>query len=738
MQFSRAILFICYVVVNLANAQQLRFEQFTTKDGLLSDEVYNLHQDKRGYIWAFTKYGAMKYTGSAFVPVLRNLPWKESVIYAIYENPAGRKWIANSNKNIYEIVHDSAFKVPGTEICSKLIRQKTNEIVKLFVDDSLHLYVQTTLRSYKLHKEKNGRYSLFDLNTQWRKVDDCDEHVIAIGSTYMSVPFIHPVSGNFDLVSRHIRFHSESGPLKDPGISIKTSLRVKHCKRFGRVWYLSFSDQIFRINPDGTWREKKIDGFVLNFIKDRRGHLWIASYRGGLLEFDENDSLLHQYFPGKTVHDVLPDNHNGLWVSTDGAGIYHCRNIDELHYEESTALGKPVNFMRQIGERLFIATTDQRLFCIYKGRVVPLPKAQTKIADDPQGIYCRDSLYLVSYRIHYERLELHPSGKFVVEKTASETSNHVPVYFVDGQNSSLLFMGRNRVGLLQDITRLSGSKPFALKNVLISQKALCVLKHGSDLLVGTDQGVFVFRNDSLVRPGYLQATEHLSVTRIVEDRDGNVWFCTKGNGLIKMRPNRDLVNYSSSSGMASDIINDISFVGKNGVLISCNRGLYYYTFLPLAKHQAALRLLDGEIVCSMVFDGKIYVGTKNGLVTIDARSLQPLPSAFFNLSSVWINGESKAENRLCKLKHDENNLKFCFDVIRFSQGSSGLHYLLCSPDIDSGSVSENEINLKRLSPGDYTLTVKPAGENSQRVMSIPFLYNPPYGSKSGSLSRSTS
>ena len=58
---------------NNLHSQTLRFEQFTTKDDLPSDEIYNLHQDKKGYIWVFTNYGALKYNGRVFIPVLKNL-----------------------------------------------------------------------------------------------------------------------------------------------------------------------------------------------------------------------------------------------------------------------------------------------------------------------------------------------------------------------------------------------------------------------------------------------------------------------------------------------------------------------------------------------------------------------------------------------------------------------------------------------------------------------------------------
>ena len=54
-----------------------------------------------------------------FRPVLRNLSYKESFVFCMYENKNGRKWIANSLGRIYEVIRDSAFIVPGTEAVSE-------------------------------------------------------------------------------------------------------------------------------------------------------------------------------------------------------------------------------------------------------------------------------------------------------------------------------------------------------------------------------------------------------------------------------------------------------------------------------------------------------------------------------------------------------------------------------------------------------------------------------------------
>src|SRR5687768_2306975 len=120
--------FILLLLVAKLHSQTLEFKNYTTKEGLIADETYDMYQDRQGYIWVFSKYGTVKYNGSEFIPVLKNLPVKESFIYSLYENAAGRKWVANSNARIYEVRNDSAFIVGGIDSVSKALRNSVSEI----------------------------------------------------------------------------------------------------------------------------------------------------------------------------------------------------------------------------------------------------------------------------------------------------------------------------------------------------------------------------------------------------------------------------------------------------------------------------------------------------------------------------------------------------------------------------------------------------------------------------------
>lgn len=275
-------LFLLWVMSCFAYAQNLKFEQFTTKEGLLSDEVYNLHQDKQGYIWIFTHYGPLKYNGKEFIPVLKNLPFTESIIYAIYENKDGRKWVANSKKNIYEIVRDSAFVVEGTQKCSDKLREKSNEIYQMYIDDSLNIYVKTHLFTYKLRKQ--GEHYMMSNMAKELESDSCIESVLNFGDALMTVQRLEYRHGMLEQSEKKVRLCDGLEPLKGVEVSFAASYYSKYYKRFGSYTYFSYLNNMMKVGPDLRTKDIFTGEQVLNFTKDANNHLWVACYRNGLLE----------------------------------------------------------------------------------------------------------------------------------------------------------------------------------------------------------------------------------------------------------------------------------------------------------------------------------------------------------------------------------------------------------------------------------------------------------------------
>ena len=67
------------------------YENFTTKDGLPSMEVYYSFQDSKGYMWFATDRGLAKYNGDKFVANTVKYGLTSNTVFKIEEDDIGIK-----------------------------------------------------------------------------------------------------------------------------------------------------------------------------------------------------------------------------------------------------------------------------------------------------------------------------------------------------------------------------------------------------------------------------------------------------------------------------------------------------------------------------------------------------------------------------------------------------------------------------------------------------------------------
>ncbi|MDZ4839517.1 MAG: two-component regulator propeller domain-containing protein, partial [Bacteroidota bacterium] len=87
-------------------AQQPIAWHFTDLDGLPSQEVYNVMQDKRGYIWIATEQGLCRYDGYRF-KTYDNAEINSPAVNRIEEDYQGRIWTKNFNGQVLYVERDS-------------------------------------------------------------------------------------------------------------------------------------------------------------------------------------------------------------------------------------------------------------------------------------------------------------------------------------------------------------------------------------------------------------------------------------------------------------------------------------------------------------------------------------------------------------------------------------------------------------------------------------------------------
>ncbi|MGC9341427.1 MAG: two-component regulator propeller domain-containing protein, partial [Bacteroidales bacterium] len=105
--FSFIIIFL--IQIN-SGAQSYRFMEYSAKDGLCDNFVYNLIQDENGYLWVGTGEGICRYDGISFQSDFKGDTLPKTPVKKSYRDSQGRIWFGYDNGQV-ALLEDRSFKL---------------------------------------------------------------------------------------------------------------------------------------------------------------------------------------------------------------------------------------------------------------------------------------------------------------------------------------------------------------------------------------------------------------------------------------------------------------------------------------------------------------------------------------------------------------------------------------------------------------------------------------------------
>ncbi|MCU0341974.1 MAG: histidine kinase, partial [Spirosomaceae bacterium] len=89
----RLLVLLCFLPFALLHAQTYPIEKFTTREGLVQNQVLCLHKDSRGYVWCGTWYGLSKFNGETFENYTKKEGFWNGAVLDIQEDEKGCIWL---------------------------------------------------------------------------------------------------------------------------------------------------------------------------------------------------------------------------------------------------------------------------------------------------------------------------------------------------------------------------------------------------------------------------------------------------------------------------------------------------------------------------------------------------------------------------------------------------------------------------------------------------------------------
>lgn len=728
-------------------AQQPSFWHFTSEQGLPSEIVYDLAQDKDGYLWLGTQVGLVRYDGTNFVRIpLRNV--RSSFVSSIDFDVNGRLWANNYSNQLLYLENDTLY---ADTTLNRLISSESPIFSYAVSHTSASIYIITTKALLRYDPRKRVLKEIFRVkNPEQETVYDL---FVTQGDT-VYVARANPVS-LFRVVNDKV-----TDTLLCPGgcyDNAGSHYKLEYFK--GRIYMVSTkvgNHSIYYTTPDGLVEDRRLTSLLpptafVNYLRTTlNNQVWVCTNVGLWLVYSYVDYatdfnvLLRDY----NISDILVDFEGNYWLSTVNGGIFMVPNfqvvsndLKDLGIDDAGV----TNITNTKEDELIVGTKSGKLYLFddqlhLKGKWAGEKSSEITfiLYDKKNERFFTDVGYFFTYGStifnywYAKDASLDPYGNLLLAMpTAAEFVN--PDYLNSTHFKGLEgFVNRYHIQTKVDLGgRFS-------KIILRTVRSRCVW---SDTLndgywVGYEDDLYFYDRQGKEHVVRLPGDMHIFASTIEQMKDSTIWVGTTQQGLVGIR-RLEVVNwFTEKDKLISNQINKI-VCEDSRIWLATSAGV------------EAITLPGGETVSYNYYDGlpsneindiaitkkHIWIATYKGITRI-SKTYNPFNdvSPKIYLTSLEVNDSVYPINNKVYLKTYQNRIRFGFTGISYkSKGNVKYRYRLLGLDTTWRHTNSkaNFAYYASLRPGQYTFEVAAVNDDnypSREIKSITLVIARPYWS----------
>lgn len=674
---------------------QASFEQVK---GLASREIYDLHVDKKGYLWVAHSLGLSRYDGLNFSHFIH--PGQVTLRTTdIVEDEQGRIWWHNFSGQIYYIekgqikyldaykyLHENHFQ--RMALCGN----------ELLVTSQWGLFVcnTVTLTSRYIPFAKtpvHGSASMAILDNKAIIYDNARWYL------YESVTGMKEISADKDIaLPKGNTFYLQTATFRDTlfltanpsGTLQKLVLRENHLKNAGKNYYGDYINSV-TINDkawvhtrncsrttDGT--ENILASNLTDIITGKEGNTWYSSLQQGLM-------VKYRPTPWKIIHfPIDPDDHVRSLNVGDGyffAGTQK-GNLVLMEADSGKALWRynlfngdgSIDFIRYYKDHLFLVGSSANTYMVnpVNKKIKNLLPFETIVDVD----FDSSSLYLATTRGFF--LLPYPGSSLTLKEWKQAKQKAFPFYQWN-QNNGKIFL-------------FSPQSAHAVRYSNTQQLLFISTKNG--LLEMNKKGIFPFQINS--------KAVFASSLWYKNDR---LYIATINDGLW-IRDKKKLKHFTTANYLFSNTIIRLKVTGDHLWLFQ-NTGIQVFdTQSDQVLQHIDLPVISGNNVFDVAEkDGYAYLTTAKGIykIRMDVSVKKNPPEGM--LDYVVINNRDTALENIT-LQYHQNDLQFFFSspsyydpaavYFKYRMKGADNEWQVTKPD-------ERMLRYSSLMPGEYTFEI---------------------------------
>lgn len=305
-------------------AQELTFEHYTVRDGLIQQQVNCLYRDRQGYLWIGTKMGISRFDGLTFT---------NFSLETLSSNPSIRLIIGRNDDKIYAFTKDKIFVIQENSIVEEInmgINDAEAVVYSYNRNDSIFLLTIQENNVIKEYYLLDSSFKLlnsynFNLPHRYLLINGKFLHNPTTGTLYLSID----KEGLYFIKNNRIRILKE---LKNSKLSILPFNNNELLYIIDDNFY-KIKDDVLVSLPDLPRIIDPKYSQIVQFAADKNGNYFYATneppvklrmiLNGVKIESSDNIDM---------INTIYIDYENILWVGTE-YGFYKNTSRAILNYE---------------------------------------------------------------------------------------------------------------------------------------------------------------------------------------------------------------------------------------------------------------------------------------------------------------------------------------------------------------------------------------------------------------------
>jgi ligand-binding sensor domain-containing protein len=674
--FRLPIIFIAAILLSIyAKSQSFNYVHYDVKEGLAGSTVYDVCQDRDGFLWFATENGLSRFDGTRFTnfTVADGLPDNE--VLKTYADSKGRVWFGAFGKEVSYYYKNRIWNKKNEALLNNPILRLQPVFMLEDIDGNI------LITDYR----RAAMITPGDKVIDFTALPEIKKHNISsfvINACYFDKGFFVRFNDSiFQYKEDKLIFYELENPR--PGVS-------------------KYFPKYFRTKQDTSSRrvELAIPAHIITTTNYRATAIYQSTIDGAWSVDTILNKLGHHFLPGHQISKTLVDHEQNVWFATLGEGVYKLPSAEM----------RTINFIRPNNR----SNTEVYTIAPHNNFVL-VGLGSSKI-----GFVKKDSLYkLVDY-------------SSITRQSANPLSTN-RLYCSYANNRGAVFLGfdaffaklESDKTIFSDIIAIKAIEKVDDEHLVVANFAGVVKLRQSDLrvvdtiwqgrctevffhrgkyFVGTMNGLYeVDRNKHKKYLGEIHPAFKRKISDIKVDDKGNLFVATIDMGLVVLHNNNVIEWITDEDGLTSNICRSI-FIDSKYAWVGTSAGISKIdlnNYQSIVKYGTSDGLPSDNINAVFIYDSTVWVGTASGLTFFNESRVMSTSQCRL-VMDIQTQGKMISPGRY-ELSHKAPHIQFDFVGISYKSGGDILYnYRVIGLDTTWSQTTQTTISFAALPAGNYT------------------------------------